>query len=315
VAGADRPTISFTPLDDQEFTRKLFTPLPVDGVIYLAKTTWPISTVFRLYLENLNWVPNAQAASGPTPKQVPEMTEFLQGMAVLQVLQDRAEIVFGVEDREERLGGPLPAGAISARDLVEAAKNGYEYRADDKDASWTLIKKSPHAIMRVDPQALDSPEVQDLVRVFHLKPGLAEYSITEESLIPFRSTFPSEGLTNLDLETRSLLQALYYVSHGIDIPPEHVKRRLAPMTLDSQGEPFDWALVMSNFFRVHSVKAKGNERPPDAHVAVQYKDYWFYIDATDRDTKATFSLLMELARLELSGKVGTGPQLTLPIGR
>jgi len=27
--GADRPTVTLTPLDDQEFTRKLFTPLPL----------------------------------------------------------------------------------------------------------------------------------------------------------------------------------------------------------------------------------------------------------------------------------------------
>ena len=87
------------------------------------------------------------------------------------------------------------------------------------------------------------------------------------------------------------------------------------MTLDAHNQPFDWALVMSGFFRVHSVKTKGNERPPDAHVAVQYKNYWFYIDDTDQDTKSTFSLLMELARLELAGKPGPGPQLTLPIGR
>jgi hypothetical protein len=315
VSGADRPTISLTPLDDQDFTRKLFTPLPLDGVVYLAKTTWPIATVFRLYLENLNWVPNAQTASGPTPKQAPEVSEFLHGMAVLQILQDRAEIVFGVEDREERLGGPLPAAAVSARDVVEAAKNGYEYHADDKNATWSLIKKTPHAVLRIDPQALDSPEVQDFVRVFRLKPGLTQYDITEEALNPFPSTFPEEGVTSLDLETRSLLQALYYVSHGVDIPPDHAKRGLVTVTLDTHGQPFDWALVMSSFFRVHSVKTKGNERPPDAHVAVQYKSYWFYIDDTDQDTKSTFSLLMELARLELAGRPGPGPQLTLPIGR
>ena len=68
VSVADRPTFSLVPIDDAEFTRKLFTPLTLDGVLYLAKTTWPIGTVFRLYLENLNWVPNAQLASGPTPK-------------------------------------------------------------------------------------------------------------------------------------------------------------------------------------------------------------------------------------------------------
>jgi len=315
VAGADRPTISLTPLDDQEFTRKLFTPLPLDGVIYLAKTTWPIATVFRLYLENLNWVPNAQTASGPTPKQAPEVSEFLHGMAVLQLLQDRAEIVFGVEEREERLGGPLPAAAVGAKDVVEAAKSGYEYHPDEKDATWTLVRRAPHAVLRVDPEALDSPEVQDFVRIFRLKPGLTQYDITEEALNPFPSTFPAEGVTTLDLETRSLLQALYYVSHGVDIPPEHAKRGLVTVTLDAHSQPFDWGLVMSSFFRVHSIKTKNNEPPPEAHVSVQYKNYWFYIDDTDQDTKSTFSLLMELARLELAGKPGPGPQLTLPIGR
>src|SRR5439155_12774858 len=152
VSGADRPTVSLTPLDDQEFTRKLFTPLPLDGVIYLAKTTWPIATVFRLYLENLNWVSNAQTASGPTPKQAPVVADFLHGMAVLQRLQDRAEIVFGIEEREERLGGPLPAAAVSARDVVEAAKNGYEYRPDDQGTTWTLIKKNQQAILRIAPE-------------------------------------------------------------------------------------------------------------------------------------------------------------------
>src|SRR5262245_27720115 len=72
LAAADRPTISMTPQDDAEFTRKLFTPITLEGAVYLARTTWPISTVFRLYLENLNWVSNAQTASGPTPKHPPE---------------------------------------------------------------------------------------------------------------------------------------------------------------------------------------------------------------------------------------------------
>src|SRR5437870_9608214 len=95
IAGADRPTFTLTPLDDQEFTRKLFTPLPLEGIIYLAKTTWPISTVFRLYLENLNWVSNAQTASGPTPLAAPVFVDFSRGVAALQLLQNRNQIVFG----------------------------------------------------------------------------------------------------------------------------------------------------------------------------------------------------------------------------
>jgi len=310
--GADRPTVSLTPLDDQEFTRKLFTPLPLDGIIYLAKTTWPIATVFRLYLENLNWVPNAQTASGPTPKQAPVVADFLHGMAVLQRLQDRAEIVFGIEEREERLGGPLPAAAVSARDVVEAAKNGYAYRPDDQGTTWTLIKKNPQSVLRIAPEAVHAPDVQEFVRVFRLRPGLPQYDITQEALNPFPSTYPPDGVTSLDLETRSLLQALYYVSHGIDIPPEHATGGLVTVTRDAAGQAFDWGPVMHGFFRVRW--AQGHARPSGAHVAVRYKDYWFYIEDTDQETKSTFSLLMELARLELAGKTGPGPQLTLPVG-
>src|SRR5262249_31055435 len=72
-----RPTLSYTPLDAQEFTRRLFTPISLEGMTYLAKTPWPVATVFRLWLENLNWVPNAETASGPTPKGPPEFVEFL----------------------------------------------------------------------------------------------------------------------------------------------------------------------------------------------------------------------------------------------
>jgi len=313
ISGADRPTFTLTPLDDQEFTRKLFTPLPLDGVIYLAKTTWPIATVFRLYLENLNWISNAQTASGPTPQQAPDFSEFLHGMEVLQLLQDRSEIVFGVEERQEAVGGPLPAASVSAHDIVEAAKNGYDYRPDEKGVTWTLTRKTQQPVLRIDPQALESPEVQDFVRVFHLKPGLRQYDITEEALNPFPSTFPEEGVTKLDLETRSLLQALYYVCHGVDIPSEHAARGWITVTRDNNGQPFDWTFLTRGFFQVRSVKA--DKRPASAHVAVRYKDYWFYIDETDQATKSTFTLLMELARLELtSGKASSGPQLTLPIG-
>src|SRR5262249_10470484 len=249
--GADRPTVSFTPLDDQEFTRKLFTPLPLDGVIYLAKTTWPIATVFRLYLENLNWVPNAQTASGPTPKQAPVVAAFLRGMDVLQRLQDRAAIVFGVDEREERLGGPVPAAAVRAQDVLEAAKNGYEYRPDDQGTTWTLLKKTQQPVLRLAPDAVNAPDVQELVRIFRLRPGRTQYAITQEALNPFPSTYPPEGVTSLDLETRSLLQALYYVCHGIDIPPAHATGGLVTVTRDAAGQPFDWGQVMEGFFRVH----------------------------------------------------------------
>jgi len=312
VSGADRPTFSLTPLDDQEFTRKLFTPIPLDGLLYLAKTTWPIATVFRLYLENLNWVSNAQTASGPTPKGAPVYVDFQRGVQALQVLQDRAQIVFSIEERSEPQGSPLPAGSVTARDMVEAAKNGYEYRLEAGGAGWTLLKKTPQPVLLIDPQATDSAEMLEVVRAFKLKPGLAKFPITQDTLSPFPATYPGEGVTSIDLETRSLLQALYYVSQGVEIPDEHARAGLVTVTRDQSGRPFEWRLVTDGLFTVHSVRS--DERPPNAHVAIAYKGYWFYIDDADQDTKSTFSLLMELSRLELAGKTGGAPVLTLPVG-
>ncbi len=70
--------------------------------------------------------------------------------------------------------------------------------------------------------------------------------------------------------------------------------------------------MMRGLFRVGW--AADGDRPKSAQVAVRYKGYWFYVDATDHDTKSTFSLLMELSRLELAGKAGPGPVLTIPVG-
>jgi hypothetical protein len=54
---------------------------------------------------------------------------------------------------------------------------------------------------------------------------------------------------------------------------------------------------------------------PCAYAAVRYKDHWFYIDQRDRDSKATFALLLEVSRLELASTESRAPILTLPLGR
>jgi hypothetical protein len=38
-----------------------------------------------------------------------------------------------------------------------------------------LIKKTQQPVLRIDPEAINSPEVQDFVRVFRLRPGRTQY--------------------------------------------------------------------------------------------------------------------------------------------
>src|SRR5262249_1889285 len=224
--------------------------------------------------------------------------------------EDGGKVVVRKEERTEPLGGPLPAERVRAADVVEAAKNGQEYHLDEAGHTWTLVKKTQQPILYVHPAVVASPEMREFVRTFHLEPGLNKYDVKVEALTPFPATYSPEGVTTLDLETRSLLQVLYFLSQGVEVPPEPLGRELVRVTLDEQARVFDWQQVLRGLFKVSYASG---QKPPGARVAVQYRGYWFYIDERDQDTLTTFSLLLELSRLELTGQAAPGPVLTLPL--
>lgn len=91
-----------------------------------------------------------------------------------------------------------------------------------------------------------------------------------------------------------------YLSHGIDVPPEHVEEGLVTATFDAEGAYFDWARLSGDLLRVSACK----HRPKHATVAVRHLGYWFYINDDDLQSKSTFKLLMELNNLEIRGAAG-----------
>jgi hypothetical protein len=228
-------------------------------------------------------------------------------------MQDRKIAVLFSEERQEKITEDLPTVRLQSNSVVEAAKAGYEFRKDDKQDTWALIKKKQQPILRIDAKHVNDADVLEFCRVFKLKPGRTTYDLVADKADPFLADAPKEGLPYLDLESRSLLQVLFFLSHGIHVPAEHLASGQAPVTLENDETIFDWQPVLSKLFEV--CHAKGHHRPPHAHVAIQYHGYWYYIDDRDRDTKATFALVMEMARLELTSKSGAAaPVLTLPIG-
>ena len=76
-----------------------------------------------------------QNASGPTPGRLtaePEFEKFLRGIAALRRLQAANKMAMLQEDREERVGGTVPGGLITPRDLVEAVKANHEFKPADE---------------------------------------------------------------------------------------------------------------------------------------------------------------------------------------
>jgi hypothetical protein len=312
VTGSNRPTITYTPLNDPDTIRGLFRASSLDGIIFLAESGWPVATVFRLWVDYLNRVPNAIEASGPPRGLVPRFEQFQAAVTLLQVLQDRGAIRFVRKEKITEIGSPLPAGGVTAAAQVEAARNGYEYQ-QRPDRTWVLIKRYRRLELSIDPAALGSPELLELCRLLHLRPGLLSYDVTVGSAEEPQSCLHPEGSATINLYPRSTIQALFYMAHGVVVPVEHLNCGVVQPTLQGDDGLFDWQQVLGGLFTVHSVKQR--HRPKQAWVAVKYRGYWFYIDDRDNNSKITFTLMMVMARANLLGVPRGGPTLTLPVGR
>jgi len=111
------------------------------------------------------------------------------------------------------------------------------------------------------------------------------------------------------VQTRSLLEILFFLSHTVEVPVEHEERGLVTVTRGESGERFDWSLVVDGLFRVASSRAP----PESAFVAVRHRGAWFWIPDDDLDSKSTFMLISQLFQLLAGTETPQGPALTIPV--
>jgi len=108
------------------------------------------------------------------------------------------------------------------------------------------------------------------------------------------------------VQTRSILGALYALSHAVDVPAADRAAGLVTIARPSAGTP-DWDSYLNGIFAVRS----GPNRPERAYVAVPYRGHWFWIDDADLNAKTTFNLMNYLISLK---SVSGGGALLLTLG-
>jgi len=142
-------------------------------------------------------------------------------------------------------------------------------------------------------------EIEELLRVLgipHAEP------LADELRVPLRFFVGSARGGGLDLETPSALEVIEAAGLGIDVPEEHLAAGVARRAgLDESRR----------FLAVHATSG----RPDDAAVAIEYRGFWFYIDARDARSKQGFKMLRTLIGLRLDDAGGQqSPVLTVPVG-
>jgi hypothetical protein len=313
VGGANRPTITLIP-SGGEAVKRFLTPIAPETLAYLGSTCWPISTVLRLYAERVNGVPNAPSASGPQRPFAPDFARFQRVAYLMQVAQDLSLGYISAEDRPTALGAPVAAASITPAAAVEAAKNSLEYQPSGDGDSWVLARKQHRLELVLNPGALEHPVIKELMSLLNLQPGERTFEIVASGDVADPIRFSRPPSREVRITPRSTAQVFFYLANGIEVPPEHVAAGLVPLSLAPDGTPFDMRVVTDGLFTVHT--AKGRKPPPTAYTAVKYRGYWYYIDDRDQVSKATFALVLQLARVDFGIQEPTGgPFLTLPVGR
>lgn len=308
----DTPTLSYHPREGREIAKALLTPLSPDlFIVFNAGAN--LEQLLLFAVSDINDVPNAPGATILIPRGPDDNSLYVKGIQLLASLRarDATELALGTEDEADDSSDPIPRGSVQGRDLLNAAKDGYVYRAKG-DGQMTLLKREKGLYLRVRSPYVHSAEMAEVARIFHLTPGLSKYRIKAELNDDINRDM--EGPTESDTlyqNVRSMLQIMTFLSKGVCVPEEHVRSGIAPVTPGPDGQPFDWTQVTAGNFQVHAQK----HRPRDAEVAVHYRGYWFFIAPNDVNSRAALAILEVLFALQDSDGRSAGPLLTLPIGR
>lgn len=146
----------------------------------------------------------------------------------------------------------------------------------------------------ISPETL--ADIRELRQLLRLDPDAAEFNMV----------FGSSATNDKEVAvlTRSLLHQMATMAAEVEAPPEDVSQGRASPGWESVAHGTNAVRLV----RIHSSKSK----PSDAFVAVNYRNYWFWIDDRDLKSKRVFSFMMMLFTLADTGEKEPLPLITIP---
>ncbi len=280
VSYQERPTVTYAPLQGEKFANRMLTPIPLEVIVLLTNSGWSIERLSMICIERVNQLENAASASGPTPESAPDYTKFHEYTLVLRTL---------VKHQLIRIHGePLPGEDDNRTPAFgESGRIG-----EGKRIVYLIVLPTQDPVLE--------EQCKKFISLLGLPEGTRKIRLT-------KSFYPMSAET-MAIRSRSLMGVLYFCSQAVEVPQEHEASHLARVTRTPDGDSFDWGKVHRGLLKIKSSK----KEPPGDMLKVNYRGYWFYIDDSDPDSKATFSLLQLLFSLQSTAGQERTPLLTIP---
>ena len=202
VTYADRPTISFTPLQGEDFLKSVLTPVSLEAVLILIQSGWSVERVFGLCIERMNDLYNAPRASGPTPEEEPSFRDFKRMLALFREFQRKGDLEIGPE--------------------------------------FDVNTQSTHLVMLFEREHIDQETLDELSAILRGKRDGRTDRRTRDR-VRISTNFIDRKDDQLTVRTRSIASLLHYLSQNIDVPQVHRDAGLVTITRREDGSEFDWS--------------------------------------------------------------------------
>jgi hypothetical protein len=255
--------------------RPTITYTPLTGQEFARQLIAPVTSDLVFSLVQSGWPPDQLLIMTLQRLNDVENSAFVSGAKLTQLEKTRAflkvvDLFIELAERE---------AVEMQREEDEAGETRYVVFDDDPD---------PETRALID-------ELKDLL-------GLDR----EGSVFLVTTRIMRRGPEELTLRVRSLLELMAFLSHGVDIPDEHVLQERAVRATYEAHE--DLRSLIPLRIRSHV------EPPVDAFAAVEYEGHWFYIPHSDHRSKQAFGLLVYLFQTTATPIQGAGPLVTVPAG-
>jgi len=207
-------------------------------------------------------------------------------------------------DNAAAASGPTPAFAPDTLDFEKLLSVIEKVGHGQFVLGYTIINDQKVLALDARMEMLERPEMQDFTKILKVDKH-SFYVVNVEGNTDYRSN------KEIDIKVRSLSGIEFYLSHGVQVPEEHIMQNKVQITKTADGEVFDWDSIFGDLFQIQSSRQEPSE--DIAAVKCFWRGYWFYIDDTDIESKNTFMLLNQITALQSGAMDKSGPLLTLPV--
>ena len=306
---SETPTVTWSIPDSREFLARFYAPISTNQLTVLTQSGFDFVDVFRIGSRKINQLRNKEFSSKEGEFVPDNFDELIETLELIEALRRDGALDMAYSLMSNYGGVTVPISQLDTRGVAEGLPYSLLYLSRAPGTA-TPYQVSKPVFLRFTKESDGDPRAVRLRALLKLRPDLYSFPITDVADVSpeairavdgkLAQLFdPDEKLSHIGLTNRSVIEILRMAANHIEVPAADMASGLAR----------DRGLTDSKFLSVHSSPTE----PTAAWLKVRYKGAWFYIPATDLDSRESFTLLNAFFSSAVGEVPGGNPLLTLPV--